>query len=87
MGLLSYYTALYEVMTIMPPSKEFTTKLVSQDTMIIIPSLHCHKQSSTILRLFHEKLVMPKIVKFYSGHFQTLCKQYIPLSEGKQNSP
>lgn len=46
MDLLSYYIALYEIMTNMPPSIDFTTKLVSEDTMIVITGLHCHKQSS-----------------------------------------
>lgn len=31
-----------------------------------------------------KKMLMPKVVKFYSKHFPTLCKQYIPLSVGEQ---
>lgn len=27
---------------------------------------------------------MPKVIKFFSRHFQTLCKQYTPLGVGKQ---
>lgn len=62
----------------MSPSIEFTTKLVSEDTTVIIHGLHCHKQSSHNYKAILWKHVNAKSSKILLKTFSDSVSNILP---------